>query len=165
MTTTVKQQLPTVREQQAGSDEGEEGQKREQRAHAVPEVPQVFLSGSHARQFAWGRLSGDASELLVVRSVRLRRQAEVDRDCIGVEDTGDEARVEGSAYLLASPILSEPLLRAARRLRPERPYRGRDMQNRAYELPRFHLLRTSVDKPSADASCSVGWHHGGEGAS
>jgi hypothetical protein len=76
VTTTVKQQLPTVREQQAGSDEGEEGQKREQRAHAVPEVPQVFLSSSHARQFAWGRLGGDASELLVQRHVHEDSQQE-----------------------------------------------------------------------------------------
>src|SRR3712207_3315453 len=52
------------------------------------------------------------------------------------------------------------IMRAARRLRPKRPYRGRDMQNKAYELPSFHLLRTLVNKRSADVSGLVGWHHG-----
>src|SRR5215207_10837704 len=83
--------LPTVLAQQAGANEGDERQKREHRAHTVPEVPRAFVSGSRARQLARRRIGGDAGELLVQRHVHENRQQE---SAPNVEDAGQSNQPE-----------------------------------------------------------------------
>jgi hypothetical protein len=59
---------------------------------------------------------------------------------------GNLVRIQPSASLFANPTLCEAHRQVARRLMPERPYRGTGVQNKVFGPPRIHLPFSSMNR-------------------